>query len=212
MNKFNPLAFPHVGFVTKTEMFLASLLFALIFLPNDANALDVECEIPNSIVCEVSDPNGFMSVWVNVDFGDLGQIDVVSHTFPTCRTSATVSWDTIVPNFQIFTAKCKSGGGFKFDGRGHRDSAPVIHTRNFEIKTDESERFLSVKEIKPVVKPLLSVNILGNDNVQYIYKTDCEWTNDNVASCFVMDCDSDGVCVELGTYCVDHYGRDIPCP
>ena len=211
MNKFNTLAFPHVGFVTKTEMFLASLLFALVFLPNDANALDVECEIPNGIVCEVSDPNGFMSVRVNVDFGDLGQIDVVNHAFQTCRTSATVSWDPIVPNFQIFTAKCKSGG-LKFTGQGSRDSAPVVYTRNFKIETDESEHSLSVKAIKPVVKPLLSEDFTDNNNVQHIYKENCEWTNDNVASCLVMDCDSDGVCVDLGTYCLDNYAKQVPCP
>lgn len=199
MNKFNTLAFPSVSYITKIEMFLASFLFALVFLPKDANALDVECETLNDIVCEVSDPNGFMSVRVNVEVGDLGQIDIVNHTFPTCRTSATVSWDPIVPNFQIFTTKCKSGEDLKL-----RDSAPVVHARNFEIETDESGRPLSVKAIKPIVKPLPSAS-------ENILKEECQFTNDNVASCLVWDCDSEGICVEYGSYCVDPYGKPKPC-
>ena len=40
----------------------------------------------------------------------------------------------------------------------------------------------------------------------------CTWTNDNVAACLVLECDADGVCVEAGTYCVDHNGEQVPCP
>jgi hypothetical protein len=45
-----------------------------------------------------------------------------------------------------------------------------------------------------------------------ILKEDCQWTNDSVAACLVWDCDDDDVCVEFGQYCVDHYGKTIPCP
>ena len=149
---------------------------------------------------------------VNVDFGDLGQIDVVNHTFPTCRTSATVSWNPIVPNFQVYTTKCKSGGDFKFKGQGRRNSAPIVYSRNFKIESDESERALLVKEIMPVVTPLPIQNIAGNSNIQYILKEECQWTNDNLASCIVWDCGDEDICVEYGSYCVDHYGNTIPCP
>lgn len=40
----------------------------------------------------------------------------------------------------------------------------------------------------------------------------CTWTNDNVAACLILECDPDGVCVEAGTYCVDHNGNQVPCP
>ena len=40
----------------------------------------------------------------------------------------------------------------------------------------------------------------------------CTWTNDNVAVCLVLECDSDEVCVEVGQYCVDHNGNQVPCP
>lgn len=154
MNKFNVFTLPSVGFITKTEMILAILVVALFFLPKDANALDVECEIPNDIVCEVSDPNGFMTVRVNVDFGDLGQIDVANHTFSTCRTAATVSWDPIVPNFQIFTTEC-TGGGLKIDDQDGRSSDSVVHARNFNIETDESGQLLSIKAIESIEKLIM---------------------------------------------------------
>ena len=211
--------FSHTAFGTPwtahewlSEIIMASLLFTLVFLPKDVNALDVKCEIPNSIICEISDPDGFVSVRVNVDFGDLGQIDVVNHTFPTCRTSATVSWNPIVPNFQVYTTKCKPSGDFKFEEQSRINSAPKVYARNFKVESDESERSLLVKEIMPVVEPLPIENLVGKNNMQYILKEECEWTNDNVASCLVWDCGSDGICVDYGSYCVDHNGNTVPCP
>ncbi|NOY84630.1 MAG: hypothetical protein GXO96_07390 [Nitrospirae bacterium] len=147
MNKFIVIAFDQ--FLNKPFLLLASLLIALVILPKDVRAMEVECEIPLGITCEVSDPSGFMSVRVNVDFGDLGQIDVVNLAFPTCRTSATVSWDPIVPNFQIFTTTC-TGGDFTFDRQGRKSFTPVINARNFNIETDESGQSLSIKAIKPI--------------------------------------------------------------
>lgn len=49
--------------------------------------------------------------------------------------------------------------------------------------------------------------------VQYLLEDGgCSWTNDNVAVCLVLECDTDEVCVEVGSYCVDHNGNQVPCP
>jgi hypothetical protein len=213
MSKSNFLTISLDGMISKSLMLLVGLMLVSAFLLKNAHALDVDCQIPNSIVCEVSDPDGFMSVRVNVDFGDLGMIDVVNHTFPKCVTSATVSWDPIVPNFQVFTTKCQSGlASMELGRQKTRDSAPLVRARSLEIEADGFGRPLSVKALKPVIKPLGSGHLTGRESVQYIYKEECEWTNDNVAQCMVWDCDAEDVCVELGEYCVDHNAHTIPCP
>ena len=47
---------------------------------------------------------------------------------------------------------------------------------------------------------------------QAILKEDCTFTNGGVAHCLVWDCDTDGVCIEYGQYCVDSNGRTIYRP
>ncbi len=111
MKKFTLLVLSRCnGRANKTNIFCSILLAAAIPFSHNTHALDVECSIPNHVVCQVSDPKGFMSVTVNVDFGNLGTIDIASYTFPNCRTETTVSWDSIVPNFEITTTPCKGGG------------------------------------------------------------------------------------------------------
>lgn len=109
----------HTSFLLQTIFKpLAVILLAVyvVFaLPSDnAQALDFDCEIPNNVVCTVSDPDGFTEVRVNVDFDELGSIDVVKQNFPTCQTETTVSWDPIVPNFQILATPCKVGNELTF--------------------------------------------------------------------------------------------------
>ena len=91
----------------------------LAALPNEAFAVSYSCDIPLSVVCQVSDPKGFIAVQVTLDTG-LGQVTVVDQTFPTCRTSATVSWDPIVPNFDISATPC-DGGKLKLSEPGSAD-------------------------------------------------------------------------------------------
>lgn len=89
------------------------LVVGLIFISSskEAQAIDSNCSIPNNIECEVSDPDGFTDVRVNVDFGgEIGSIDVVNQESSTCRTKTKVSWDPIVPNFEIFATPCGGGG------------------------------------------------------------------------------------------------------
>ena len=95
---------------------LLAICLVFTFFPDSAQALEFDCEIPNSVVCKVSDPDGFTEVRVNVDFDELGSIDVAKQNFPTCQTETTVSWDPIVPNFQILATPCKVGNELTFKG------------------------------------------------------------------------------------------------
>lgn len=109
MKTFSLLVLVRNHLISKTGLFCSLILAATSLFSHQAYALDVECEIPLAVVCHVSDPKGFTSVTVNVDFGHLGMIDVVSNSFPNCRTEAIVSWDPITPNFQITTTPCSGG-------------------------------------------------------------------------------------------------------
>lgn len=60
--------------------------------------------------------------------------------------------------------------------------------------------------------PSVPASFAAKPRTDAILKEDCQWTNDNVASCLVWDCDKEGVCVELGKYCIDGMARDVPCP
>jgi len=196
-----------------TVLLFVGLIFTSFFLVKNANALDVNCQIPNAIICEVTDPDGFMAVRVDVDFGELGVVAVTNHTFPKCVTSATVSWDPIVPNFQVFTTECSSGlNEITLELRKTRSTVPLVRAENFEIEADRFGRPLSIKALEPETTPLGPTYLTSRVDRKEIYETDCEWTNDNVAQCLVYDCDADGVCVEIGDYCVDKYGNDVPCP
>ncbi|MEE9356657.1 MAG: hypothetical protein V3U75_13790 [Methylococcaceae bacterium] len=188
MNEFNNLTFYHDNFNKKVVIVLASLLLAWVSFTQEANALEIECEIPLAIVCEVSDPNGFMSVRVNVDFGDLGLIDVVSRNFPTCRTSTTVSWDPIVANAQIIASPCPSGqgGDFTFDNN-REDSTPVVgqsFTINSDIQTNngrlrESSSIMSTQRFE-IVADKLSTN---EGEVAAVKFCDNNKVDDDIVAC-----------------------------
>lgn len=188
MKKFTMPALPSVGLTDKDSMLLVSLLIAFAFYTQDVQALEVECEIPLSVVCEVSDPKGFMSVRVNVDFGDLGEIDVATYTFPVCRTNATVSWDQIVPNFQIFTTGCESGPvkGFTFEN----ETIPTFRVKRFlnnvakppshEIN-DTSDLYVQAKKFTIGVSQILS-NGSGVSAVKFCDNTKVE---DDITECAI---------------------------
>ena len=205
MNNINALKLLHGDFTNKALVLLIALMSIFLLIPKASQAFEVTYDIPNHIIYEITDPNGFMSVQVNVDFGDLGNIDVVSHTFPKCTTTATVSWDIIVPNFQIFVSPCDSGFGSLVLNK--QEPFSKIRSLDFEIVPDESSRSLSALKIRPVV-----LQLSNDDIVVPILQEECQWTNDNVAQCLVWDCDSEEICVEYGSYCVDHNAKTIPCP
>jgi hypothetical protein len=73
---------------------------------------------------------------------------------------------------------------------------------------------ISVPLPPPSSEPLPSFVATGDDpGWQHLLEDGgCTWTNDNVAECLILECDSDEVCVEVGTYCVDHNGNQVPCP
>ena len=144
--------------LNKTLAVLVFSALASIVMAKNVSAMEVNCNIPLAITCEISDPSGFMAVRVNVDFGDLGQIDVVNQSFLTCRTSATVSWDPIVPNFQIFTTSCiPVSGGITGGGPGKN---ALDHVRYFEIVVDERNKTSAVRAVKPSLKLLKSTDPL----------------------------------------------------
>ena len=66
----------------------------------------INCNIPNNVVCTVSNPAGVKSVKVTVDFGNLGNIAVVDETYPACPKSVDVHWDPIVPNYDFTVEAC----------------------------------------------------------------------------------------------------------
>ncbi len=156
MSKRAFLSFSFDGFVMKVITFIPALVLALVLFPNDARALDVQCEVPNHIVCNVSDPDGFMSVRVNVDFGDdLGQIDVVTQTYMTCRTNATVSWDIIQPNFDILTTSCTSESSEFTVGSVHSTSVvPVV--QGFHAHVSKANHSVSLTPIRYARHALVS--------------------------------------------------------
>ena len=59
---------------------------------------------------------------------------------------------------------------------------------------------------------LLSQDGGGGGDPAADLEEDCEWKNGGYAHCTVLDCDPDGVCIVYGEYCVDEYGKVMPCP
>lgn len=80
----------------------------------------IDCTIPNDVECTITDPAGISHVQVTIPTG-FGPVVVVDKTLPTCRTSTTVSWDPIVPGFDIDVTNCedKPGGKLTFGGFEH---------------------------------------------------------------------------------------------
>ncbi len=68
MNNFSIFAFSFKGFINQASILLTSLLIApLVVSSKDAAAMDVECDVQNDVVCEVSDANSVMSKRANSD-------------------------------------------------------------------------------------------------------------------------------------------------
>jgi len=70
----------------------------------------IDCAIPQSVVCHVQDEKGIKNIVVQVDTS-LGTIEVVDETYNRCVTEATVQWDPIVPNYQILVTSCDPDKG-----------------------------------------------------------------------------------------------------
>jgi hypothetical protein len=70
----------------------------------------IDCAIPQAVVCQVHDEKGIKNIVVQVDTS-LGTIEVVNEDYNRCVTEATVQWDPIVPNYQILVTSCDQGKG-----------------------------------------------------------------------------------------------------
>jgi hypothetical protein len=67
--------------------------------------VSISCSIPLDVKCTVADPvDGIASIIVRLDTA-LGPIDVVDKTY-SCVSSATVSWDPIVPGGDVLVTTC----------------------------------------------------------------------------------------------------------
>jgi hypothetical protein len=62
----------------------------------------ISCEIPNSVVCEVSDPDGVRRVVVKTN-----GLTLVDKTF-RCETRVTVSWDSAYHSDEFKVYDCSS--------------------------------------------------------------------------------------------------------
>ncbi|GAB1258685.1 hypothetical protein [Aurantivibrio plasticivorans] len=204
-------------FIHRFSFFSAIFVFLGTFFGSHTAiaAPQIQCSIPLAVECDVFDSDGFSAVTVAVDFGgEIGVINVVSQSFQNCRNNTVISWDPIVPNYQIITTPCTSGiGKITYDGNGKGSKTPQLSVSSYRIIESDDGRSLKAALDKPDSKPLPSqfTGFKGDDIKQGIFETDCTWTNQDQAKCLVWDCDGDGVCVELGSYCVDKYGRDVPC-
>lgn len=72
----------------------------------------VSCTIPNSVSCQVSDPDGIASVRVTMDWKGT-TVDLVDESF-ACQTQVAVSWDSAYHADEILVEDCAGppvGGG-----------------------------------------------------------------------------------------------------
>jgi hypothetical protein len=85
---------------------LAAAALSLGAAASTAHAdVSINCSIPLNVKCTVSDPvDGIASIIVRLDTA-LGPIDVVDKTY-SCVSSASVSWDPIVPGGDILVTTC----------------------------------------------------------------------------------------------------------
>ena len=109
---------------------LLALPLAWLTFPGTAfAALTTDCEIPNAVVCKVSDPAGFKAVRVVADVGgEIGEIQLVNKQLRRCQTTTTVSFDSNFQNFKIFTTKCDNNSGFTFGHPGLENTTPDLQT------------------------------------------------------------------------------------
>lgn len=94
--------------VQPSIVLVAAGLMSLIAAPAIAEPT-IDCTIPLQVVCDVQDPQGIARITVTVPTG-MGPVDVVDQQF-TCVSNATVSWDPIVPGYEIFVDTCVSEPG-----------------------------------------------------------------------------------------------------
>ncbi len=122
------------------------------FSVNSLAETQVNCTIPNGIDCEVSNSAGFQQVVVKMNTG-LGVIDVVDISYPQCVQTATVSWDPIVPNFEIYVTPCDTKG-LKIVG------SEIEGVDVFRLALNKDQRHVEVSTVKLIANAALRVSPL----------------------------------------------------
>ena len=157
----------------------------------------------------------FLLVLLSAIYNSAGADDFTLLGHGVCRPA--VNTDKKIYSYKDYSwKKCreictsKKCSGIEYNIRNDR-SICEHHYAPVKLKpTDPNDRVHSCWA-RTVERGLVS-NVPNDAPVKGILETECTWTNDNVASCLVWDCDADGVCVEYGSYCVNKYGQDVPCP
>lgn len=88
---------------------MGTLVLLLLLVPlahSDAGDTTVDCEIVGAISCEVSDPDGIARILVRMNTA-LGPVNVVEESYSACPQAVQVSWDPIVPNYEIVVEPCR---------------------------------------------------------------------------------------------------------
>jgi hypothetical protein len=100
---------------------MAGSMFAGSATGAGASGAYITCEVPQNIVCSVASATGIKRVIVTVDFGgNIGDVNVVDQSYPSCPNGVNVGWDPIVPNYRFTVETCD---GLKLLQGG----APSVH-------------------------------------------------------------------------------------
>lgn len=130
------------------------LLAAGAFVKPAAAAPTIDCQIPLDVVCTVSDPAGISRVKVTIPTG-FGPVVVVDKTLPVCRSSTTVSWDPIVPGFDIDVTNCedKPGGKLTFAG----SQTDPLQTHRFVMNNFADSRGEQRVQVAPAARSVIEL-------------------------------------------------------
>ena len=73
-----------------------------------AAGTNVNCVVPNHVVCNISDMDGIASVKVVIP-GPRGPVNMVDNNYLSCPSEVEISFDSITPNFDIIVEDCDLG-------------------------------------------------------------------------------------------------------
>ncbi|GAB4526280.1 MAG: hypothetical protein Tsb0020_44120 [Haliangiales bacterium] len=132
--------------IAKSALFAVSSLIALPLVGVDIStadaAVDIDCSVPLNVECTVTEPQGIQSITVQLQTG-FGPVNVVEETY-NCVTSATVSWDPIVPGGDIMVTTC--GGILPPQPAGaYAQEAVTHHLKDGVLKREVGRGALDVR-------------------------------------------------------------------
>ncbi|HWN70442.1 MAG TPA: hypothetical protein VNM90_22535 [Haliangium sp.] len=90
-------------------------------------AVTIDCDVPLQVECTVTEPQGIQAIVVQLPT-PFGIVNVVDETY-SCVTTATVSWDPIVPGGEVLVSTCNGGLPPKPD-RAYAQEALTYDLRN----------------------------------------------------------------------------------